>query len=125
MDCSKYRRLNSKYSKLPLAREICDSPEGEAHNDHFHECKSCCDWTLAERVRERGAKLEDYPCVHIADKVTEKLDSPLDDPFDDPDVLIWQFEHSGEFGLPFRDGGSAISVIQYCPWCGVSLYGDR
>ena len=125
MDCSTYRRLYPKYSTLPLPREIWDTPEREEHNNHFHECSACGDWTLAKRVEKRGATVEDFPCVHIAYRVTEKFDSPHDDPFYDPDVLIWQFESSGEYGIPIRDGGSSISVIQYCPWCGVSLYDDN
>ena len=125
MDCATYRRLYPTYAKLPLPREVWDTPEWQAHNDHFHECNACGDWTLARRVERRGAKVEDYPCVHIADRVTQKLDSPLEDPFDDADVVIWQFESSGEYGIPIRDGGSSIIVIHYCPWCGVPLYADR
>jgi len=70
----------------------------------------------------RGAKIEDYPCVHIAYYVTEKLVSTENDPFDDPDVIIWQFESSGKYGIPIRDGGSSTVVIDYCPWCGVHLH---
>ena len=122
MDCATYRRLYPKYSVFPLSKEVWDTPEGEAHGDHFHDCNECSDWTLAQRVEGRGAQVQDYPCVHIAYWVTCKLDSDLDDPFDDPDVIIWQFEQSGEFGIPVRDGGSSIITIQYCPWCGVPLY---
>lgn len=121
MDCATYRRLYSKYSTFPQSREIWDTPEGAEHVEHFHNCQSCCDWELAQRVEARGSKVEDYPCVHIAFHVTEMLDSTFDDPFDDPDVVIWKFESTGEFGIPIRDGGSAIAVIDYCPWCGVRL----
>lgn len=124
MDCAAYRRLYPKYSKFPLPREVWDTAEGEEHGDHFHDCESCGDWTLAQRVAARGADVEDHPCVHIAYHVTEKLDSKLDDPFDDPDVLIWQ-RSDGEYGMPVRDGGSAILAIRFCPWCGVTLHKDR
>ena len=77
---------------------------------------------MARRVEQHGVKVEDFPCAHIAYRVTQKFDSSLDDPFYDADVIIWQFESSGDFGLPIRDGGSAIIVIQFCPWCGVPLY---
>ncbi len=125
MDCATYRRLYPKYGKLPLPRKVWDTPEGEEHGDHFHDCNSCCDWTLGQRAVARGARVEDFPCVHIADRVTEKFDSTDADPFDDPDVIIWKFDHSGDYGIPIRDGGSSIVVIQYCPWCGVPLYKDR
>lgn len=121
MNCSEYKRLYPKYTNFPLPKEVWDTPEGEAHTEHFCECAACHEWTLAKRVEKRGAKVEDFPCVHIAYHVTGKLDSSRDDPFDDPDVIIWQHETSGEYGIPVRDGGLSIITIQYCPWCGVSL----
>lgn len=121
MECSDYKRLYPEYSDLPLSREIWDTPEYDEHTNHFHECDACSDWTLAQEVKARGADVKDYPCVHIAYRVTEKLVSKMDDPFDDADVIIWKFESSGEYGIPIRDGGSSINVIDYCPWCGVSL----
>jgi len=125
MDCANYQRLYPKYSSLPLPREVWDTPECEAHGEHIHDCKACEDWALAQQVVKRGARVEDFPCVHMANHVTQKLDSSLDDPFDDPDVIIWQYESSGEYGIPVRDGGSSIIVINHCPWCGVSLQNDR
>lgn len=122
MDCATYRRLCPKYEKLPLPRKAWDTPEYEAHMEHSHKCEACGDWTLGQRVLARGAKIEDYPCVHIAEQVTRKLVSTESDAFDDPDVVIWKFESSGEYGIPIRDGGSSISVIEYCPWCGIHLY---
>ncbi len=121
MDCSEYRCLYPEYATLPLPRKVWDTPEYEAHTEHFHECRSCSEWTLAKRVEARGVQVNDYPCVHIAYRVTDKLESTCEDPFDDPDVIIWQFEDLGEFGIPVRDGGSSIIAIDYCPWCGVSL----
>ena len=26
-----------------------------------------------------------------------------------------------EYGIPFRDGGSSMITIQYCPWCSYKL----
>lgn len=42
--------------------------------------------------------------------------------FDDSDVLITVLATHGP-GIIFHDGGSAISVINFCPWCGMSLRG--
>ena len=125
MNCEDYQCLYPKYSKLPLAKEVWNAPEYEEHGNHFHDCKSCGDWTLAQRVEARGASLADYPCVHIAYYVTEKLESTEVDPFEDPDVILWQFEKTGEVGIPVRDGGSSIIAIQHCPWCGIPLNKDR
>jgi hypothetical protein len=125
MNCRKYRELYAKHGKLPLARDVWDTPEHEAQAEHFHDCASCYDWTLVRRVEERGEKVANYPCVHIAYHVTEKLVSDLPDPFDDADVVIWKSKSTGEYGIPIRDGGSAIHVINNCPWCGVGLYGNK
>lgn len=57
----------------------------------------------------------------LAYRVIEKLVSTCDDPFEDPDVVIWKFDSTGVYGIPIRNGGSAIIVIEYCPWCGIRL----
>jgi len=127
MDCSTYQRLYEKFDAGggSILREVWDTEEYTDYCGHFHDCQSCGDWTLEKRVRNRGVKVEEFPCVRIAYHVTGKLDSPLDNPFDDPDGLIWQFEKGDEYGIPIRDGGSSIVIIQYCPWCGMPLYDDR
>jgi hypothetical protein len=123
MDCETYRGLYPTYSKLPLDREVWDTPECRAHGNHFHECDPCNDWTLAQRVEARGARLTDFPCVHSAYYLTGKLDSTEADPFEDPDIILWQLESSGEIGIPVRDGGSSIIAIAVvlgavCQWKG-------
>lgn len=42
------------------------------------------------------------------------------DPMDCPDVLVLWCPTRGP-GIPVRDGGSAICIIDYCPWCGTKL----
>ena len=121
MDCNTYKALYPKHSALPLSPAIWDTPEHEEFTDHFHDCTSCGDWTLARRVEKRGVDPADYPCVHIAYHVTEKLESSGVDAFNNPDVVICEFEDSGTFGIPIRDGGSSMITIQYCPWCGIQL----
>jgi len=41
--------------------------------------------------------------------------------FECPDVLVSYNEKFDEYGLIIRDGGTAISLIKYCPYCGSSL----
>jgi hypothetical protein len=41
--------------------------------------------------------------------------------FDCPDVLVSYNEKFDEYGLIIRDGGAAVSHINYCPYCGFSL----
>ena len=43
------------------------------------------------------------------------------DPLDCADILICHSGQSDEFGIIIHDGGSAYSLIQYCPWCGTKL----
>ncbi|PJZ41869.1 hypothetical protein CH370_09670 [Leptospira kmetyi] len=61
-----------------------------------------------------------FPCVHIADQVTQKcLDHP--DPMNCPDILIIYSVQEKIYELPIRDGGKSGSKIDFCPWCGVAL----
>jgi len=39
-----------------------------------------------------------------------------------PDALVVRVR-AGHFRMPFRDGGSSFSVIEFCPWCGRNLAG--
>lgn len=39
-----------------------------------------------------------------------------------PDQLIGRFE-DGRYGILVHDGGSAMSVINFCPYCGKALAG--
>ena len=38
-----------------------------------------------------------------------------------PDVLISYNEIFDEYGLIIKDGGSSVSTIDYCPFCGTKL----
>lgn len=40
-----------------------------------------------------------------------------------PDQLIGKFS-DGRYGILIHDGGSAMSVIRFCPWCGAKLPGE-
>ena len=41
------------------------------------------------------------------------------DRWDCPDALIGRME--GGYGLIIHDGGSSVSAISFCPWCGTKL----
>ena len=121
MDHETFRRLHLRYS-VPgsLAAHAYLTEEYSAYVEHMAACGSCDDWVQGQAVVARGARVDDFPCVHIAYRVTARLESDLDDPFDDPNVVIWAFVN-GTYGVPVRDGGASMIAIFYCPWCGVKL----
>lgn len=41
--------------------------------------------------------------------------------FDCPDCLIRYNEKCDEYGLIIHDGGTSVSVINFCPYCGQKL----
>ena len=43
------------------------------------------------------------------------------DRFDCPDCLLDYSPKFREYGLIVHDGGSACSIIKFCPWCGTQL----
>jgi len=43
------------------------------------------------------------------------------DPFECPDALVRYSDRFDEYGLIIHDGGTSVSVIHFCPWCGGRL----
>lgn len=39
--------------------------------------------------------------------------------FDDLPIIFWAKYR--EYGMQYLDGGSAMQMIHYCPWCGSKL----
>jgi hypothetical protein len=62
--------------------------------------KHCCD-RMAEQIA--------FTCAKHADR------------FECPDALVAYSERRDEYGLIIHDGGSSISLIEFCPWCGARL----
>lgn len=42
------------------------------------------------------------------------------DPWDCTDYVVIEAS-DGRIGIPVRDGGTSIIVLDYCPWCGTAL----
>ena len=114
MECEHYRTLHERFSALPLPREVWDTPEWEAWMDHFHACQACSDWDLAQRVRARGARPEDFPCVHTADQVTYRCEQHADLSECD-DVWLLYLPRFDEFVL--STAGAQLAIC-FCPMCG-------
>jgi len=42
-------------------------------------------------------------------------------PWECPDTVLIFHELFDEYGIPVRDGGQSVLLIQHCPWCGTRL----
>jgi hypothetical protein len=120
MNCSEYKERHSTFSALPLSREVWDTPEWEAWMEHFHHCQECADWNLYQMIQRRGFDPAMYPCVHIANQLTWhcEMHPNLEDCLD---VLIIHNQRFDEYAIAKQHGDSSVTMIQYCPWCGVKL----
>jgi hypothetical protein len=118
LGCAAAREQHARFSHLPLPREVWSAPGFEAGSAHMRGCAACQAWSLAEQLLARGVDPARYPCAHIAEQVTHRCPQHPD-PRDCPDVLV--LPAAGAYGLPIRDGGAAVSLIRYCPWCGTRL----
>lgn len=118
VDCEEYRSRYPSFAKLPLGREVWDTPEWEAWMAHRHSCLACADWSLAKQVIERGFAVADFPCVHIAHQVTHQCEQH-GDLAECPDVLVVYLPRFDEYVI--RTGDAPLGVIRFCPWCGERL----
>jgi Domain of unknown function (DUF6980) len=59
--------------------------------------------------------------VACCQRMQDQLDVPCPDHYDDmsqcPDSLVTRWD-SGDYGLRIHNGGTAVVLIDYCPWCG-------
>jgi len=117
MKCTEYKKHYDKYSKLPLHKDIWDTPHWNEWMGHLNSCNKCSDWTLAKRIISRKKNPNDFPCVHIGEQVTRKCKQHKD-PTNCSDIMISYFPKFDEYSITKL--GSDV-VIKYCPWCGVKL----
>jgi hypothetical protein len=120
MDCERFRELNRIYGVLPLDREVWETSECGEWNEHLLNCADCHEWRMALDVANRGAKVEDFPCVHMAFHATFHCEKHPD---------LWACAHApilyngklNEYSIGPRGGGGDRYLINHCPWCGVKL----
>ena len=120
MDCKSFRSLYRKFTTFPQPADVAESDECADWHDHGLECARCSEWFLRKEIEGRGYDASDFPCIHIAYRVTQKCDDH-DDPLDCPDTLIAYWPKFDEYGLVVHDGTRSVVVIEHCPWCGVKL----
>src|SRR5262245_58504952 len=120
MNCEAYRANYERFAKLPLPREVWDTPEWSAWINHFQQCRECSDWTLAQRVTLRGHNPQTFPCVHIANQLTQTCPQHPD-PNDCPDIILVYEPRFDEYAISGRGREPPLSTIRFCPWCGIKL----
>ena len=122
MNCKEYKRLYNKiYGVGFIGSQESITDEETGWHDHFQECDSCSDWTLANQIRERGFNPDDYPCVHIGNYLTLVCDKHPN-PRDCSRALMGYSAKYNEYFIYDRNiESSAVTIIEFCPWCGVKL----
>lgn len=63
------------------------------------------------------------PCCEAMTQAQGRPCAKHPEPFDCPDVLVIR-TRDGRLGIPIRDGGSSVSLINFCPWCGARLVSE-
>jgi hypothetical protein len=79
--------------------------------------------TFKEVARTRAAaERSDWThcCEAMARAVTTECEQHPDR-FDCPDALLRYSERFCEYGIIVHDGGTAVCLIEFCPWCGARL----
>ena len=120
MELSRYKQLYKKYSKLPLPREIWDTPEHREYMKAFHNDQQCQEWELKQRIKKAGIDYKKYCCISMAYYLIEDKESKKNGEIN-YDSVITHHKKEKTFGIPIHDGGSSYIKIKFCPWCGKQL----
>jgi len=118
MKLSRFIELSKIYSKLPLEKEIWDTPEFDEYMEAFHGDKDCQDWELKRRIKKAGLDYKKYCCIDMAYYLIEDKKSRNQKEINYDTVIT---QRRKEFGIPIHDGGSSFIKIIFCPWCGREL----
>lgn len=65
----------------------------------------------------------EYCCEQMR-RASQPCAAHADNPLDCPDQLISWTKVARIPGIRIHDGGTAVSVIAFCPWCGTRLQPD-
>ncbi|MBT8267072.1 MAG: hypothetical protein KJP20_11050, partial [Bacteroidia bacterium] len=63
MTLDQFKILHKKYSVLPLAEEVWDTPEYEVYINALHENKSFHEWTLKEKFSQSEFDYSEFCCL--------------------------------------------------------------
>jgi hypothetical protein len=120
MDCAEFRRRSAEFTALPLGREIWDTAEFCDWITHRTRCPTCSDLLMLDEVVSRGGNVQDYPCVHLAWQATFRCDQHRD-LHECSHVAVLYFSRFDEWTLRAVDDADHVTLIRYCPWCGIRL----
>ncbi len=118
MELTRFIELSKIYSKLPLSKNVWDTPEYKEYMDALDNDSDCREWDLKRKITEAGINYKKYCCIYMAyylieDKKPKNLDEI------NYDSIIT--ETRKKYGIPIHDGGSSYIRINFCPWCGREL----
>jgi hypothetical protein len=115
MDLERFKRLHSKFSKLPISAETMQSDDYLDYIDAFHEDEACKNHYLEMKLQKAKFPYKKFCCLSMA----YHLAFPGDQ--NDVDQIMDFDEKHKEYGIPIHDGGSSVIHIKFCPWCGTKL----
>jgi hypothetical protein len=114
MDCKEFKTYWNKGNIHELDEALQDEV-----NEHYHSCISCSDQELRCQLESRGVKVNEYPCIHMANYAEFHCEQHPN-PHDCNDVIIHYIEKFDEYVIPSPYDDS-LTLIRYCPWCGIAL----
>jgi len=85
-----------------------------------------CGWVIACN-RRYNRLMPQADTIHCCEEMRRQVELTCEDHpdrFGCPDCLIHYSSRDREYGIIIHDGGSAVSAILFCPWCGVRLLGS-
>ncbi len=115
MNLNKFKKLHEKYKKLPLPKEVWDTPEYEDYSNAIHDDYECGQYYLEAQLKDKGVSHTDYCCLQMAHKIF------FPDDRDDVDQIVIFSKSQKTYGIPVHDGGTSFITIDYCPWCGSNI----
>src|SRR5215475_4863332 len=115
MDCVEFLRWADDFTKLPLPRDVWDTPQFAEWIGHRTRCSECSDLLLRRDVESRGARVDRFPCVHLAWQATFQCEEHAN-LGDCNKVAVLYFARFDEWSLRGVDNADHVTRILHCPW---------
>ena len=99
MTLEEFKKLHSKFSKLPLPKEVWQSSEYEHYVEILNGNKEFFEWTLTEKFKKSGFEYSEFCCLTMADRIFDEINDNGEIEFGGVDVVIRKWEN-GTYGIP-------------------------